>query len=89
MKLAVYSIYDKKAMTYGPTFEYGRDEEAIRFATTIANDSRNDVGRYPDDYTLYMLGAFDNGAGILHGIDAPKFVAHIKSLVKKEVKTEK
>lgn len=86
MKVNVYSIYDLKGMCYGPTFEYGQDEEAKRFATDLANDARGPVGRYPSDYILHRVGAFDNGTGRLVSIDQPVLVVGLADLVKKVVK---
>ena len=73
----VYSIYDLKGMTYGPTFEYGQDEEAKRFASDLANDPRSLVGRHAADYVLHRVGAFDNGTGRLIGIKEPDLVVSL------------
>lgn len=55
MKHSIYSIYDKKAGSFGPIFTQVNDSCAIRHFLQITK-------RYPDcedDFQLYCLGAIN------------------------------
>lgn len=85
MKKNIYSVYDLKGLSYGPTFEYGQDEEAKRFGKDLANDKRGQCGRFPADYVIHRLGHFDDGTGRLYSLEQPELVACLSELVVKDV----
>lgn len=56
MKLKVYTVYDCKAECYLKPFYCLSKGEAIRSFTEIANDKSSQIGKYPEDFTLFELG---------------------------------
>lgn len=63
MILKVFSIYDSKAEAYLPPFCFAATGMAIRAFADMANDPNHQVGRHPEDYTLFELGVFDDEHG--------------------------
>lgn len=59
----VFSVYDNKAGTYSRPMFARMQGEMLRSFTTIANDKKHPVGMYPEDYTLYEIGTFDEQNG--------------------------
>lgn len=60
MIVQVYSIFDIKAVEYGPFFLAKNDDIAFR----MIKDQFHDL-IVPDDYDLYCLGTFDTESGLL------------------------
>lgn len=65
-RLKVYSVYDSKAQFYGNPFFQRTKGEAMRSWTTIANDEKSEICRFPGDYSLFEIGEFDSDTGTLH-----------------------
>lgn len=65
--LYFYSIYDKKLNKFMPPFFASCDEDAIRQVSSIVNYSNSLICRFPEDYTLYNIGFFDEKEGIIRG----------------------
>lgn len=58
-----YSIYDSKTGVYSTPFYALTKGEAIRSFTDSCNDNKTMLFRYPDDYTLFEVGEFDDLKG--------------------------
>lgn len=69
MDLKIYCLYDSKAEAYAQPFFMRSRGEAIRGFSELANDANTQVGRYPDDFTLFELGSWDpiKGTVSMHG----------------------
>lgn len=65
MLLKAFSIYDVKAENYNPPFFVHTVGIAIRHFQELANDEQTMICKYPEDYTLYDIGTFDDSCGIL------------------------
>lgn len=65
MKLKVFSVFDSKAAFFGNPFFDQREASAIRsFGDAVkSNDPMNGFAKHPEDYSLFMLGEFDNETG--------------------------
>lgn len=60
MLLKVFTVYDSKAEAYLQPF-YGKSRgEALRSFIEAANDKQSNIGKYPEDFTLFDLGEFDD-----------------------------
>ena len=60
MLLKVFTVFDSKAEAYLQPF-YGKSKgEAIRSFIEAANDKQSQIGKYPEDFTLFDLGEFDD-----------------------------
>lgn len=70
MKIKVFSVYDAKAAYFGPPFFDQREESAIRQFSDVVNDGRNKDNQWhshPEDFSLFMIGEFNNENGVLTG----------------------
>jgi hypothetical protein len=66
MMLKCFSIYDEKAKAFLPPFYLPQEGMAIREFASAANDPDTNIGKYPQDYTLFTLGTFDDENGAIH-----------------------
>lgn len=63
MVLLAFSVFDRKAEAFGrPFFEKTRGL-AIRSFQSAANDAESAMSKYPNDFVLYEVGAFDDQLG--------------------------
>lgn len=63
--LKIFSVYDSKAAAYLPPFFLPRTEQAERAFQQCAGDKKHQFGSFPEDYTLYEIGTFDDENAIL------------------------
>lgn len=61
--LKVYSVFDSKANAWLLPFFAVNRAVAIRNFTTAASDGKTTFCRYPADFTLFEIGAWDPAAG--------------------------
>lgn len=66
MKHGVYALFDSAASAYLAPFTAPRDEVARRGFTEAVNNLQpgNNLANYPQDYTLFRLGSFDDSNGL-------------------------
>ena len=85
MKMNAYTIYDVASGTYMRPFYSAADGQAIRGFKDIATDATHEVGKHPEDYTLYRIGDFNTTTGQMKGEELEKLatglemVAHDRS----------
>lgn len=65
MKLNIYTIFDTASGAYMRPFFLQSDGQAIRSFTDIATDADHEIGRHPEDYTLFRIGIYDDNRGEL------------------------
>lgn len=56
----LFTVYDVKKESYLPPFVMRTPAEAIRGFVTTLNDQKTDYCMYPQDFTLFHLGTFDD-----------------------------
>lgn len=56
----VFSVYDAKAKAYLPPFFLHEEGLAIRAFSNCANDPDHQFGQNPEDYTLFLIGQYDD-----------------------------
>lgn len=56
----LFSIFDAKAQAYLPPFILPRQEMAERVFSDAVNSNDHQFGKHPEDYTLFLLGTFDD-----------------------------
>lgn len=57
--LKIYTVYDSKAECYLQPFYCKSKGDALRSFAEIANDKQAQIGKYPEDFTLFELGSWD------------------------------
>ncbi len=58
MKLLAFTIYDEKAEVFARPFFTPAIGVASRMFHDLAKDLTTDVGRHPEDYSLYHIGYY-------------------------------
>lgn len=76
-----YSIYDRKANCYNTPFFSQTDGVAVRNFQDLVSDTRSTVYRYPDDFSLYKVGEFNETSGALIPLDAPSHISNASEFV--------
>jgi len=61
----IYSVYDSKSESYTPPFYDHAEGRAIRTFSDCCNDPGHQFGMHPEDYTLFMVGTFDDDTGTI------------------------
>lgn len=82
MILNAYSLYDRKALQYHAPFFSVADGAALRMVADLVADPNTTVGRHPEDYVLYRVGAYDDASGSLLPVTALDHIADCASLVR-------
>lgn len=65
MKIVAYAIYDTAGKAYMRPFFMMADGQARRVFQDMANDESHDIGKHPEDYSLFRIGQFDDNSGEL------------------------
>lgn len=55
----IYSIFDTKTGSYSQPFYSPSKGDAIRTFIDLANDKHIQIGKHPEDFTLFEIGEFD------------------------------
>ncbi|QXP08554.1 MAG: nonstructural protein [Arizlama microvirus] len=83
MKKIVCAVYDEKSKIYDSHFFiFGFKGEAIRAFSEIATDSKTMIYKYPQDFSLYMLGTFDDTLGAFDSSKVPELVVRASDFKK-------
>ena len=78
MKLHAYTIYDVASGVYMRPFFSQADGQAIRGFKDIACDADHEIGKHPEDYTLYRIGAFNDTTGKMEGEELEKLATALE-----------
>jgi len=80
MKLNAYTIYDVASGVYMRPFFSQADGQAIRGFKDIACDADHEIGKHPEDYTLYRIGAFNDTTGKMEGEELEKLATALEMI---------
>lgn len=72
-----FSIKDSKAEVYNPPFFKPTHGEAERTFRELANDEKTNVNKYPEDFSLWYVGNYNEQTGILE----PKEPTHLHNAI--------
>lgn len=61
--LKIFSSYDNKAKIWSRPMFAPNEGSMLRSWADIANDKSHPIGQHPEDYTLYIIGEFDEFEG--------------------------
>lgn len=75
MNKFIYAVYDKKAQVYGTPFYSITAATALRDFGHAAKDPANEIGRYPEDFSLWYFGMWDDSNGRIE-LKEPSHVAN-------------
>lgn len=80
----LYSVYDVQAGVFLPMFQARADGEAVRSVVQAAQDKRpgNMLAEYPDQFTLMVLGTFDDTTGVITPYPALNSMGPVSGLLR-------
>lgn len=77
----LYTIRDNKASASMAPFTAQNHGIAMRFVFNVLTDQpQSDVARYPNDYTLYCLGEFDQVGNLVRGYQEAQHVSDVAAI---------
>lgn len=79
----VFSIYDAKACAFNQPFFSANQNTATR-AVMSSMGPESQLVKFPEDFVLMEIGAFDDEKGVLVGVELPKIVVNIAALRERE-----
>lgn len=56
----IFSVYDSKVEAYMAPFFMAARGQAIRAFVDTATDAASQLGKHPEDFTLFELGEYDD-----------------------------
>lgn len=63
MKLLIFAVFDTKVAAFMPPFTMSTRGAALRgFGDEVARPG-SEIGKHPEDYMLYEVGAFEQATG--------------------------
>ena len=80
MKTFLYSILDKKAKAFGAPFTSVNDQVAMRTVQSNLMQGTSELALHSEDYSLYVVGEFDDVTGQIETDTEPKFLIGIYTL---------
>lgn len=84
MVLIMMSPYDEKAQVYLAPFVCKTEAEGRRMMSDAVNEPGSLVARHPDDFSLYIVGSFNDSSGTLIVPSVPEFICKASEFVDKE-----
>lgn len=80
MKLNAYTIYDVASGVYMRPFFSQADGQALRGFNDLATDAEHEIGKHPEDYTLYRIGDFNDSTGEIRGENLEKLTTGLEAV---------
>lgn len=74
MNIVITSVYDSKVKAYSSLIPARTVEEAIRGFKSASVQPESDFNKFPEDYSLWNIGTFDQETGVITGAQ-PTMVA--------------
>lgn len=79
----MYSIFDTKASLFGGPFFAFNDGVAQRNVAASVRGGDSLLSKFPEDYQLFRVGAFDDQSGIVEPAIPAVHVCNLSSLTSK------
>lgn len=82
MNVKYFSVFDKKAISFGQVFPSHTLGTAERSFSESINSPDSPHGKYPSDFALYLIFELDDDTGIIvQTYEPPQLVSEALSLV--------
>lgn len=72
MRLLLFTVFDSAARRFLAPFEGETIESAIRSFRAVVNQDGHQFNRFPEDYTLFVVGEFSGETGLLEAYETPR-----------------
>lgn len=80
MITVILAAFDKKARAYATPFFNAHADVGIRAFRGAVNDPTHPISKHPEDYSLWLLGTFDDSTGLITPHSAPVHIAEAINL---------
>ncbi len=80
MIVKVYSIFDTAAAVYRRPFYCPADGEAMRVFYDLSIDADHEIGKHPEDYSLFRIAKFDDNKGCFLDVDKQCLVTALECI---------
>lgn len=77
----IYSLFDRKLREYGPLVLANNDASVCRALCDGIPGTQSTIAKYPDDFDLMLLGAFDSDTGQIAPEVIPRLVDNVASIL--------
>lgn len=77
----LYSVFDSKSRIFCNPFVSHNDQTALRDFARAAIDPSLEIGKYPSDFSLHLIGSFDRQTGFLTPESTPINLGLAASLI--------
>ena len=84
MKHLILSVHDVKGECYQRPLIAKTKGEALRGFIDAVNDPNFEFFKHPEDYTLFHIGFFDDGTGLVEPLPTPEPVGKAIEFVNAE-----
>ena len=64
MLLQCVCVYDRKVEDYSPMISFKHNGDALRWFEECSKDPKQNIGRYPSDFSLIHVGDFDTSSAV-------------------------
>lgn len=71
MKVEIFAVFDSKARSFGQPFFCLNEGVAIRAWTESVRDPQTQFNKYPEDFSLFKLGYFNDQDAAFELLTAP------------------
>lgn len=85
MKKMMYAIKDQKSMVFDPPILCHNRGDAVRMFSTVFDNQKSMMARFPNDYMIFELGEYDDNTGVITVHEIPQEVCKLEDLAPKEV----
>lgn len=81
MVLKMFCLYDVKVLIYHPPVFCHNEGHALRVMWQICSQERTQPRLFPDDFSVYEVGCWDDQSGVVVSIvPGPRFVCGVSDL---------
>lgn len=77
----VFSIRDIKTDSFMTPFFQTHKPAAMRMFADLCVDKSSMIGKHPEDFSLYQVGAYDSQTGLLIPADKPDYLAQATDFI--------
>lgn len=81
---SLYSVRDIKAQTFCNPFASLNDGTARRDFAHAAQDKSHGIGQNPEDYSLCIVGSFNDESGEIIALQHPTFLCNASDFIKED-----
>lgn len=82
--MELFSIYDKKALEYGPVFVMPNKVVATREFQKMCQEPKSNFAQFPEDYKMVRVGKMDIKTGKISQPETLENIAEASNFVEKK-----